>query len=146
MRPTDTDPTNESATPDDVAAVVRRYLELAADLSAPPEGLRDLLHPDLRVIEHPNALNPHGTRRNRDQALAAYATGKQLLSSQQIDLHELIVSGARVAARVTWRGTLARDVGSRAAGTAISAEVAGFLTVADSMIIDHETFDCYTDA
>ncbi len=105
MRSTTTDPTNEPSTPNEVAAVVRRYFDLAADLSAPPDALRDLLHPDLRVIEHPNALNP----------------------------------------QARWRGTLAQDVGSRAAGTEISAEVAGFLTVADARIIAHETFDCYAN-
>lgn len=132
-------------TRDEVAAVVKRYFDLAADLSAPLEWLRDLLHPDVRVIEHPNALNPHGTRRNRDQALAAYAAGKQLLTSQEIDVHELIAVGARVAIRVTWRGTLAQDIGTLAAGAELSAEVAGFLSVVDGTIISHETFDCYAN-
>lgn len=134
-----------SAPSDEAAAVVRRYLELAGDLSAPPDALRKLLHPDVRILEHPNALNPHGTRRNRDQALAAYATGKQLLASQEIELHELIVAGPRVATRCSWRGTVAQDAGPLTAGTELSAEVAGFFEVVDGMVVSHETFDCYAN-
>jgi Domain of unknown function (DUF4440) len=56
--------------------LVRRYYELVADLDATPERLAEVLHPDLRVVEHPNAINREGTVRDRDEVLAAYAAGK----------------------------------------------------------------------
>jgi ketosteroid isomerase-like protein len=115
--------------------VVRRYYEVVADLDATPDQLAELLHPDLRIVEHPNAINREGTARNRDEALAAYASGKGLLTSQTFDIQELLVSGDRVAVRATWTGT--------ARGTPLTAHVAAFLTVADGLIREHETFDCY---
>jgi len=44
----------------DPAAVVRRYLEVVADLGSSPDSLLEVLHPDVQVIEHPNAINPRG--------------------------------------------------------------------------------------
>jgi hypothetical protein len=43
------------------AAVVRRYFAVVADLGSSREALLELLHPDARVVERPNAL----TRRVR---------------------------------------------------------------------------------
>ena len=127
----------------DVASVVERDSAVVADRDGAADALRALLHPDVRIVEHPNAINPKGTVRGRDEALAGYLAGKQLLSEQAFDVHELLISGDRVAVRATWRGTLARDIGPLPAGTAMKAHIAGLLTVVDGQIREHETFDCY---
>jgi len=119
----------------DPAEVVRRYYAVVADLDAPADRLAELLHADLRIVEHPNPINREGTVRDREEALATYAAGKGLLSSQTFDIHELLVSGDRVAVRATWSGT--------ARGQELTAHVAAFVTVADGLIREHETFDCY---
>jgi ketosteroid isomerase-like protein len=121
---------------DDPRSVVERYYAAVADLSSSREALAELLAPDLRVIEHPNAIHPQGTVRNRDEALAAYEQGKAMLSRQSFELDELLASGDRVAVRATWRGTM---VG----GASLEAKIAAFLTVADGRIREHETYDCY---
>jgi ketosteroid isomerase-like protein len=126
-----------SPTADDPGSVVERYYATVADLAGSPEALRDLLHPDLRIVEHPNAIHPQGTVRDRDAAVAAYEEGKAMLSEQSFELEELLVSGDRVAVRATWRGTLA-------AGARLEARVAAFLTVADGQVREHETYDCYS--
>jgi hypothetical protein len=64
----------------DPERLVERYYAVVSDLDSAPESLAALLHPELRVVEHPNALNPKGTVRDRDGVLAAFAAGKQLLS------------------------------------------------------------------
>jgi ketosteroid isomerase-like protein len=127
----------------DPAAVVRRYFEIVGDLDSSAEALRDVLDPAVRITERPNAINPRGTVRDRDAAVAAFLAGKRLLAAQTIDVHELLVSGDRVAARATWRGTVAEGAGSLAAGTELVAHIAAWLTVADGRIRAHETFDCY---
>jgi ketosteroid isomerase-like protein len=127
----------------DPAAVVRRYFEIVGDLDSSAEALRDMLDPAVRITERPNAINPCGTVRDRDAAVAAFLAGKRLLAAQTIDAHELLVSGDRVAARATWRGTVAEGAGSLAAGTELVAHIAAWLTVADGRIRAHETFDCY---
>jgi ketosteroid isomerase-like protein len=125
------------------AAVVERYYAVVADLDASAEELGALLHPDVRVVEHPNAITPRGAQRDREEVLAGYAAGKGLLSEQVFDVHELLVCGDRVAVRATWRGTIARDAGPLRAGDALEAYIASFITVQDGLIRDHETFDCY---
>jgi ketosteroid isomerase-like protein len=117
-------------------AVVERYYATVADLGGSPESLRALLDPNLRVIEHPNAIHPEGTVRNRDEVIAAYEQGKAMLSEQSFDLDEVLVAGDRVAVRATWRGRLA-------GGAGLEARVAAFLTVFDGRISLHETYDCY---
>ena len=96
-----------------------------------------------RIVEHPNAINPRGTVRDRDTAVAALVAGKRLLSAQAFDLHEVVVSGDRVAVRATWRGTIGEGTEALPSGTELVAHVAAWLTVADGRIREHETFDCY---
>jgi len=127
----------------DPADVVRRYFETVADLGSTPDALRDVLHPDVRITERPNAINPRGTVRDRDGAVAGFLAGKELLATQTIDILELVVSGDRVAVRATWRGTLGADAGALPAGAELVAHIAAWLTVADGRVVEHETFDCY---
>jgi ketosteroid isomerase-like protein len=58
-----------------------------------------------------------------------------VLSSQSFEVHELLVSGDRIAVRATWTGTVR--------GRELTAHGAAFVTVADGLIREHETFDCY---
>jgi ketosteroid isomerase-like protein len=127
----------------DVASVVEQYYAAVGDRDGSAEALRALLHPDVRIVEHPNAINPKGTVRNRDAAVAGYLAGKERLIEQTFDVDELLVSCSRVAVRATWQGTLARDMGPFPAGTAMKAHIAGLLTVVDGQIREHKTFDCY---
>jgi ketosteroid isomerase-like protein len=120
----------------DPADVVRRYFAIVADLGSTQEALEDVLHPDVRVTEHPNAMNAAGAVRDHDGVVAGFLAGKELLSSQSIDVHDVVADGDRVAVRATWRGTI-QD------GTKLTAHVAAWLTVADGRIREHETFDCY---
>lgn len=115
--------------------VVRRYFGVVADLGSTPEDLLALLHPDVRVVEHPNRFTPAGAVRDREAVIAGFLAGKRLLAEQRIDIHELLEAGDRVAVRATWRGTVA-------GGTELVTHVAAFLTVEAGRVREHETFDC----
>jgi ketosteroid isomerase-like protein len=121
---------------DDPRSVVERYYAAVANRSGSRESLAELLAPGLRVIEHPNAIHPEGTVRDRDEVLAAYEQGKAMLSRQSFELDELLASRDRVAVRATWRGTMA-------SGATLEAKIAAFITVADGRVREHETYDCY---
>ncbi|HEX4734810.1 MAG TPA: nuclear transport factor 2 family protein [Thermoleophilaceae bacterium] len=123
--------------------LVRRYYEIVGDLASTPDDLRAVLHPDVQIHEYPNAISPSGSVRDRDEAVAAFAAGKKLLSEQSFDVHEAFSSGDRVAVRATWRGTLANEAGGIPAGRELVAQIAALLTVKDGKIRRHETFDCY---
>jgi ketosteroid isomerase-like protein len=127
----------------DPASVVRRYFEIVADLNSSADDLLAVLHPTVRITEHPNMITPRGAVRDRDAVVAGFLAGKRLLAAQTIDLHEVLVSGNRVAVRATWRGTLGRGTQSVPAGTELVAHIAGMLTAEDGSIRKHETFDCY---
>lgn len=105
----------------DEVSVVRRYYEIVGDLGSSAEDLRSVLHPDVQIHEHPNAISPRGSVRNRDESVAAFVAGKD----------------------PTWRGTLAHSAGTLPAGRELVAQVAALLTVKDGLIRRHETFDCY---
>ena len=124
-------------------AVVRRYFEVVADLDSSREALLELLDPDVRVVERPNAITPSVATRDRDGVIEGFLAGKQLLAQQSFDIHELVAAGDRVAVRATWRGTIGEGRGALASGTELVAHVAAWLTVADGRIREHETFDCY---
>ena len=127
----------------DEVRVVRRYYEVVGDRSSTADDLRGVLHPDVQIHEYPNAISPSGSVRNREEAVAAFVAGKELLSAHEFDVHEAFSAGDRVAVRATWRGTLAHSAGSLPAGRELVAHVAALLTVKDGLIRRHETFDCY---
>jgi pimeloyl-ACP methyl ester carboxylesterase/ketosteroid isomerase-like protein len=127
----------------DPVSVVERYFAVVADLDSSAEELRSVLHPAVRIVEHPNAINPRGTVRNRKAAVAGFLEGKRLLSAQTIELHETLAVGDRVAVRATWCGTIGRGTERLPAGTELVARIAAMVTVADGLIREHETFDCY---
>lgn len=128
---------------DGTEETIRRYYEVVADLESTEADLRELLDPAVEVVEHPNLISPSGSVRDRDAIVAGFLAGKKLLSSQKIDVHEVLVDGARGAVRATWRGTIGQGSESLSAGTELTAEIAALLTVSDGRILDHETFDCY---
>jgi ketosteroid isomerase-like protein len=127
----------------DPASVVRRYFEIVADLSSPADDLLAVLHPAVRLTEHPNAITPRGAVRDRDAAVAGFLAGKRLLAAQTIDVHEVLVSRTRVAVRATWRGSVGQATQRLPAGTELVAHIAAMVTVEDARIREHETFDCY---
>ena len=127
----------------DPASLVARYYEIVADLDSTADELLEVLHPDVRVVEHPNAINPRGTVRDRDAVVAGFLMGKGLLSAQSFDILESLVSGDRVVVRAAWRGTIGQGTDALPAGTELTAHVAAWLTVTDGRIREHETFDCY---
>jgi ketosteroid isomerase-like protein len=127
----------------DPAAVVRRYFEVVADLGSSENDLVALLHPDVRITEHPNAITPNGAVRDRDATVAGFLAGKALLSAQSFDVHDLIASGDRVVVRATWRGTVGIDTERLPLGSELVAHIAAWLTVTDGLVREHETYDCY---
>src|SRR5215210_6554521 len=127
----------------DPAAVVEQYFAVVADLGSSADALLDVLHPEVRITERPNAITPHGAVRDRDAAIAGFLAGKELLARQAIDIHELLVLGDRVMVRATWRGTIRGGSGPLGPGAELVAHISAWLTVADGRIGEHETFDCY---
>ena len=115
--------------------VVRRYFSVVADLGSTADDLDQLLHPDAVFIERPNAIAPTGNERDVAATMRGFAAGKQRLASQEIEIHEILVSGERAAVRSTWRGTID--------ATEVTAHMAGWVTVRDGLILRHETYDCY---
>jgi len=100
-------------------------------------ALERLLHPDVRIRELPNLMNRDGGEADRAAALAAFERGRGLLSAQSFELHSSVVDGDTIAARSTWRGTLA------ATGQELTAHIASFTEVRGGLIYRHATYDCY---
>jgi ketosteroid isomerase-like protein len=127
----------------DIETVVRGYFSAVADLGSTEDDLRSMLDPQLRVVEHPNAVTPLGAVRDVEGTITGFRGGKALLREQVFDVHEVLTSGERAAVRATWRGTIGIDAGPFRAGQELVAHIAGLLTVRDGRIVEHETFDCY---
>ncbi|MBE2319144.1 nuclear transport factor 2 family protein [Solirubrobacter sp. CPCC 204708] len=101
------------------------------------DALARVLHPEARISEMPNAINRNGSERDVTAAREAFARGKGLLARQSYDVHEVVEAGDTIAARVTWRGTLAAN------GQELTAHIATFTQVRDGRIFRHATYDCY---
>jgi ketosteroid isomerase-like protein len=125
------------------AEVVRRYYELVAGSDTTPDELQAVLHPDARLVEHPNPVVPQGAVRGVTETLQGFRAGKTLLSAQEFEIHEVLADGPRASVRGNWRGPLAQDAGPYLSGTVLEARIAAWLTVRDGQVVEHETFDCY---
>lgn len=109
----------------------------AAAAAFDEEALARVLHPEARISELPNAINREGTERDLQQAREAFARGKGLLAAQRYDVHDVVQTGDKIAARATWTGTLAAN------GKQLTAHIATFSEVRDGRIFRHATYDCY---
>ena len=101
-------------------------------------ALARVLHPD---VAHQRDAERDQPRRapsaTAPRPAQAFERGKGLLSAQTYDVHEVIAAGDTIAARATWRGTLA------ATGQELTAHIATFSEVRDGRIFRHATYDCY---
>ena len=97
------------------------------------DALAALMDPDIRFSEMPHLINPEGTERGRDEALAGFRKGRELLAGRARDAgrrrHD---RGAR---------DLARDAGRDGSGA--DAHIATFTRVRGGRIRRHATYDCY---
>jgi ketosteroid isomerase-like protein len=118
------------------SAVVDRYLQLLSDPEAPLEAFRDVLHPEIRQVEHPNALNPTGQERDLEGLLEDVTKGRSLLAAQRFEVLGHVASGDEVATRARWTGTLT-------SGPTLSASFAMHFTLRDGRIWRQENFDCF---
>jgi len=100
-------------------------------------ALAAVMHPEARISEMPNAINREGTERDLAAAREAFGRGRGLLASQTYDVHQVVEAGDTIAARATWRCTLA------ATGQELTAHIATFTQVRDGRIFRHATYDCY---
>ena len=100
------------------------------------DRLAAIVHEDVRFSEMPNLINPQGTERDRAAALVGDREGARAASPHSYEVHDRVVSGDTVAARVTWRGTLK-------SGQKLTAHIATFTQVRDGRIFRHATYDCY---
>jgi ketosteroid isomerase-like protein len=103
----------------------------------------ELFTDDARTIEHPNLLKPNGAVSHRAEMVVRASTGSAILASQRYEVHEAIESRDAVAVRLTWTGTMAKDVGPLRSGQVLKAHVAQFFTLRAGRIATIETYDCY---
>src|SRR3954453_329108 len=101
------------------------------------EALARLGDPSVGISAMQHMLNREGTDRDLPAAREAFQRGKELLSSQSFEIHSALEVGDTIAARATWRGTLA------ATGRKLTAHIASFTQVRDGRVYRHATYDCY---
>jgi len=116
------------------AQLVRDYLH--AIESHDLDRVATFFHPDIAVIEHPNALNPKGARYDRAALRAAGERGKAAMASERYEVRALTCEGDRVIAQIVWTGTL-RD------GRVLRAQICSVIEIRDGAIWRQEQYDCF---
>lgn len=128
-----------ASTPIEAARALHRALENGLH----GEALRPFFTKDATTTEHPNAIKPRGAVVPLEQMLTNSASGAALLARQRYEVHSAIEHASTAILRLTWTGTVARDVGPFRAGQELTAHIAQFVTVEDGRVAAIETFDCY---
>ena len=118
-----------------------RDLYLAIESGAPLTAAH--FTPDAETVERPNLIKPNGAHSPLATMLANSAAGAGLLARQHYAVHSIIEVDDLVVARLTWTGTVAREVGPFGEGQELTAHIAQFVTFRDGLIARIETYDCY---
>lgn len=100
------------------------------------DAVDELLHPEVQLVEHPNRINPNGTRADRAAMRAAGERGRDVLTRQRYDVRAVIVDGPRAAVQIAWTGTLA-------SGGELQAQICSVIELRDAKIWRQEQYDCF---
>lgn len=85
---------------DDFGAYLRTYTEQMTSSDEEPAAVVDRYHtPDIEWVSD-------GNRLDRDRLVAHVGPARKNARSVQVDVHDVVVAGERVAARYTLRATL----------------------------------------
>jgi ketosteroid isomerase-like protein len=123
-------------------STARQYLDALGRLEG-PEVIAQFLHPDVVQQEFPNRLTPQGARRDREAMIRGVERGRQLLTAQRFEFHNVLTVGDQVALEVTWTGTLAVALGTMPPGAEMRARFATFLEFRDGRIVAQRNYDCF---
>jgi ketosteroid isomerase-like protein len=124
-------------------AGIARALHAALEAGTHGDDLRPLFTDDAVTIERPNRLKPNGATSTLAAMIANSSAGAGMLSSQRYDIHDAVESGDIAILRLTWTGTIARDIGPFHAGQELVAHIAQFIRTRDGRVASIETYDCY---
>ena len=122
--------------------VVRSYMKALQDGEA-GDSLRRFFTQDVRQIEMPNQLNPHGQESGLEQILQRSVQGRQILKWQSYEVVSEMAHEDRVAVEARWTGVLAATVGTMSAGAEIKASFAIFFRFRDGRIATQRNYDCF---
>lgn len=123
--------------------VVVRALYRALEEGKPVPELAAIFAEGVSTLEHPNLIKPKGARASRADMLAAAEKGAALFASQRYDVRSIVEVEGTVVVRLTWTGTVARDLGPFREGQILTAHIAQFIEVRDGRVLSIETYDCY---
>lgn len=120
-----------------------RDMYAAISAHAPFEELASFFHPDAEQVEYPSLMRPAGHRRSLDEMGEGADLGRQIIRSQEYDVHTVVEEGDQVAVQLTWTAVLAQEVGGLAAGSRLVAHVAAFYLFRDGLVLRQSSYDCY---
>jgi ketosteroid isomerase-like protein len=123
--------------------LIERYLTLIADPRADLASIGELLDHDMRFVERPNLVSPHGSERDAAEVLASVARGRQVIENQDFEVVDHLVAGDTVATRVVWTGTPAVDGPAFRAGSLLRADSSMYFRLRDGRIAHQENYDCF---
>lgn len=118
-------------------------LYLAAIENEDLRQLEAVLHPEVRFVERPNRVSPHGGERDRATILASFAAGQKLLQSQKYEILSMIADGDRLATESRWTAVLRLPALGKQPGESLEAFFGSFYTLRDGQIWRQVNYDCF---
>lgn len=120
----------------------KRYLNAIAQ-GIDCKKMAEFFAPEVIQEEFPNRLVPTGAKRNLAALLEGCERGKKVISAQQYEIKNAMVSANIIALEVLWTGTLAMAFGALPVGGQMRAHFAMFLEFRDGRIVAQRNYDCF---
>jgi ketosteroid isomerase-like protein len=122
--------------------VVRAYV--AAVEARDLDEVQRLLHDEVEVIEHPNAVSPNGRRYGKTELREAGERGKALMASEDYKILSMLVDGERAVVQMEWTGTLgSAGHEHRRGGHVMKAYICSVIELREGKIWRQEQYDCF---
>lgn len=107
------------------------------------EAVSNVMHPDARRIEYPNAIKPEGGEQGLAEMLQGVEQGKAMLKSQSYAIRNTVASDTSVLMELTWTGVLAINAGPLPAGHEMRADCVAAFDIEGGKIIEVRNYDCF---
>ena len=120
-----------------------KYFALIESFCTNPADFETVLHPEFTQIEYPNAITPRTAVNGLLDVVAGAVRGKALLSSQKIEVINLIAQGDQVVIEAHWQGKVAHPKGPFRTGQVIEAWLCMVFVLKEGKIWQQRNYDCY---
>lgn len=124
--------------------LIKLYFSLLENFSTDIASFKEILHPQFKQKEFPNALSKNGQESNFDETMQRLSVGNKMLVNQAYDIVKTYESNeSHIIIEAVWSGTIRNNIGPFKAGQMLKAQFCIICEFENNKIISQKNYDCF---